>query len=692
MSKKPNLVVEVNQQKKSTDFGMFVESPLLEQMGLGVIPISLSGVVEEKEEKKEREVTKKPEYEIENINDPDVPVELLKLHFQDYHQLANDPKKIKKRKNNDDNSQTKKHNNGKSLKKKIPAKIIIKKKNLIKKIKKKKNSIKEKKEEIMASKSIGFMNKSKSTSKLIDDKKQMKVTEKDYKNNNINELVMSKNYHSTNDITQNFYGKKKNTQTNTGESHTETNNTNKKETNVKNKHKIVENTKKTDLKLQDINLNQKEKPKKITLMKELDDFKKFSQILEYPLAIEYFKDFLRNSGNAEMLIFYLNWIEFKKICTEKNFNHLCEFLIKNWFDETKIFNLNIEQELINNILKRNKESDFSIDMFNSIGDNIHKQFEMKYFPKFQKHRTFEKLLQTQSTTNEKLKQPLKIISYFKRQTATILNNNNLTKDKNTNLDICQDLNEQIIEILKLFYLKRIKIINQKKIFQSSLFRKFEKLTPSLTLKKINEMDTNYKKCFFINLYNLLFLHTWIINGTPTNDKTLHEFFNKNYYLIEEKKISLNIIKEQIFQMKYSKISNKNEKKKKSKKNKEKKKTQTEKLFASNYFFDNLDIRIHFALIDFGIDIYQLKTYYPESIEHELDNVAKNFLKNTIQIEKHNNLIIFPHLFNTYYQDFGTTNSEILLKIRNWLKIKDPIILYKYSFAIQQQQLILLLQF
>ena len=206
--------------------------------------------------------------------------------------------------------------------------------------------------------------------------------------------------------------------------------------------------------------------------------------------------------------------------------------------------------------------------------------------------------------------------------------------------------------------------------------------PFLKSSYITE-STNKKKAFFINMYNVMHIHTVILFFSKKGfSKDLSPFqrfklLNSTIYNICGVNLSLNDIEHGIlrnnnnfgnkgfktfWQVMLGKPYNDTSKKRFSEND------IREKFVVGNEPNPKVDFRIHFALNCGANSCPMLNVYEHETLENSLENAAFTFC-NSVSIKKEKNLTIFTMslIFKWYLDDFGQDYKEMLWNIRKYTR-------------------------
>ncbi|KAJ6254260.1 hypothetical protein M0813_12579 [Anaeramoeba flamelloides] len=393
------------------------------------------------------------------------------------------------------------------------------------------------------------------------------------------------------------------------------------------------------------------------LMRQVSDFSTFDQLMKYSLAIEFFNEFLAERSKQNEFIFYLEIKEFKRCYNNENAEDIISYLINNFIEDNAIFSIELENDIKSDILDQYYENQFTENIFNKIEEIIYKQFCEKYFPEFKKSALFEQFCQIDYAQNQILLKSTLRIGFLtsEQKTNTLLNNffTNTENIPNPNT-LIQELMESLISMLNVNFSITSETINCQKIVQTLSFKRFQNscsLLNNIPISEIISLDEQSKKAFFLNLFNVISIHSIMINPSPTYKNSLKNFLKNSNYSMGGYVFSLHDIKYGIFEL-----------------------SKTLKASLSNKFIPfylDYDPRINFALMNFSSHPSKLTTFYPETVEAQLEEITLNYLNQNCIFEKEKKKIFLPIINNDNFYNYG----NVKVWIRNYLNVEDPISFY-----------------
>ncbi|KAJ6241775.1 electron carrier/ protein disulfide oxidoreductase [Anaeramoeba flamelloides] len=402
----------------------------------------------------------------------------------------------------------------------------------------------------------------------------------------------------------------------------------------------------------------------------LDSIETLNGLLQIPIGVEYFKEFLSQQLSQESILF---WIEVDLFTRSRIEENLIEFSIgiyNKFIKENSLFEIEINHQTLKAIEGDIKNENYSFDMFDDAKEEIYRHLEKNFFPKFLKSDLFLEFQSKYKTDKNFLRikdlKTGKIVANEKDNSALNIIYSRLSQIKDRNpLIISQKLIKSLIDMLHAHYSVSTEQIDCELVFQSIPFRRF--LVATSELQNIDHSDiVNFnhlqKLSFWLNIYNTLILHGAIVNQIPTDKVSLLKFLQENKYKIGKYCFSLYDIKYGIL------LGNPN------KKLKINNKYLLEKEITDSVKLLQKDKRVVFALVSLTSQSPIIKTYYPESINTELEETTKIFLSKNISIDKKNSKILLPLEIYTYSNLFGETIYQILEYVSQFLSKEDQSIL------------------
>ncbi|KAJ3426886.1 electron carrier/ protein disulfide oxidoreductase [Anaeramoeba flamelloides] len=375
-------------------------------------------------------------------------------------------------------------------------------------------------------------------------------------------------------------------------------------------------------------------------------------LLTIPKGVAYFKEYLCVHLNQENLLFFQSIKDYKANCqTQKQINKEAKKIIKKYIIPGSIFEINIESKTRHKILDLHSLNNYSTMMFDQAQSTVFNHMDLNSWESFIETKLFKILLKELMQDknyqyNPNIKKS-KLIFPIKKK--IVLNEEIEYLGKYYDAEkLSADLLKQLIQILMTFYKISSNNINLQLVSKSLIYRKFVKETLYLQRVRLNKMSEQQKLCFFINIYNLLFLQGLINYEIPTNRTTIKKFKQKCCYRIGENYYSLTDI--------YHGVLRANS-------------TNKSSLRSQNYFkksdtrnkiaLKKIQPQFHFALINFHFNI-PLQIFTLDNIEQNLKLITQKVLIKLIKLS--NQKLLLPNIFKLYEKDFGGIKN-----ILNWIK-------------------------
>ncbi|KAJ6242767.1 electron carrier/ protein disulfide oxidoreductase [Anaeramoeba flamelloides] len=482
------------------------------------------------------------------------------------------------------------------------------------------------------------------------------------------------------------------------------------------------------------------KKKKSLLFKDILKENTFEELFNYPLAIQYYKEYLSERMIIEPFLFYCDVQDFKKCFNQEDADELTAYFLDNYIYKMSTFSLDIKEETRKNIIKKWAEDDFSVDIFEEIEKKYYHVLSNQYFKEFQKSYLYSELekctisenyrytnnnyfdaeLCSQNIQSETLNS---IIKYNKNEQnqqneqneqnqpnepngpngpneqneqneqkeqkeqneqkeQKEQNKQNEQNQKNQQLQqlqikekkaskIDKNLISQLLLMLNHNYTNNYGSINCEKLTLSLPYKKFLvncSELQNIDLQKLSQQSISTRKSFFINLYNILLVHSLLNNEIPKNYNSYKQFLNYSKYNLGGSIISLSDIKFGIFKLGSLK------KNKKYLLPKELKKLE----------FNTPDPRIHFSLISPTEQSPILDIFDSDTLYDKLNQTTEKYISKNVLIDSEKEIISLPPIFTKYYSDFGLNVSQSIFWIQNYIKSNNVINMINYS--IQPMQL------
>nr|CAG4708285.1 unnamed protein product [Naegleria fowleri] len=200
-------------------------------------------------------------------------------------------------------------------------------------------------------------------------------------------------------------------------------------------------------------------------------------------------------------------------------------------------------------------------------------------------------------------------------------------------------------------------------------RKLQKVDPNTIV------DTNFRKCFFINIYNIMVLHALMRCGKPTNFLLRKRFFHQKKYLIGRYKLSLDEIAHGILRgEKYSRKTSGNfnnlERENHISSKFKQKILGTEDNSAisalNNLRIPEFDPRIHFCLYRADMSSPRFQLFSVDNLEYEIEKATREYIQRETKVDVDSNTIHLSKFFQWFREDFAYSDDDIINFVSKYL--------------------------
>jgi len=223
----------------------------------------------------------------------------------------------------------------------------------------------------------------------------------------------------------------------------------------------------------------------------------------------------------------------------------------------------------------------------------------------------------------------------------------------TSNQLASHMNHSILQLFGKFLSEDGKIVDYRGMKQSAEFLQFVQLTYRLTQADLlDELNDAEKKCLFLNLYNALVIHGYLIRGVPHSGGERLKFYQTVSYRIGQHVFSLDDIEHGVLRGNRSHPS-----------------LLINAVFKDHdprvkYSIHSFDPRIHFALVCGAKSCPPIRVYTPQNLEMALMLAAQNFCNDpeNFRIDLVNKTVLLSQLFQWYKDDFGQSKWERFMTI------------------------------
>ncbi|KAJ6235657.1 electron carrier/ protein disulfide oxidoreductase [Anaeramoeba flamelloides] len=419
-------------------------------------------------------------------------------------------------------------------------------------------------------------------------------------------------------------------------------------------------------------------------IKNHTQFKTFDELFKFPIGIEYFREYLSDRFKQEPLLFYLTYQKFIEYYDEENGEELSDYILEKFVIQGGLFHFELPEEISKKLITNWKISKFSSEMFDEAKEYLLETFLKKDFEFFKESVLFQELLNLKYKENSQY-------NYSTYKSGTFISETKNNKILNSSftfkgtargpIKIVEQLMENLIDTLDAHYSRRMNMIRCDSLESSILFKKFIVASGELqkvNLKDIQELPIELKKVFFINLYNIICIHSLVTNQFPTSPNSLLQFLSTSIYQLGTSYISLSDIKYHILQLsttnkKISKLP-----------------ITIEKIHPIH--ISQVDPRIHFALLSLSSETCILQAYNSQNIDQQLDFASQEFLKKYLTVDVEKKIINLPVIIEEGYKDFGYNQLSVLIFLRNFWEFDNPLSLYSYQFKSSKSKIEIYIEF
>ncbi|KAJ3435384.1 hypothetical protein M0812_19572 [Anaeramoeba flamelloides] len=373
-----------------------------------------------------------------------------------------------------------------------------------------------------------------------------------------------------------------------------------------------------------------------------------------PIAFEFFKEFLSERMASEPLLFWLDMLDWKKYYREENSEEMFIYIHNTYIRQSAAFSLDCNEKTRKHFLKIWETEEFSITVFDELKCKIKLLLENTYLSKFRESYLNLELGKLDVSKNKSFSKK-SYLEFGLFQTDKKSNILNLNIDNKKIIEkpskISTKLIKKLIALLNEQYYDALASIYSSKITKSISYQKIINEIAALkniNLDQLSKSDPNSQITFFVNIYNLLFVHSLILHNQPLTQNYYQTFLNQNYYDIGGEHFSLNGIKNGIL-----KLSKDHETK-----------IQYQK-FLQNYNNENIKFNpdIHFLLINPTQHTPALYCFREEKLKNDIIECKNLFYKQNIKIIEKEKKILLPYVFYENLNHFGKKST----KFKKYLK-------------------------
>lgn len=218
------------------------------------------------------------------------------------------------------------------------------------------------------------------------------------------------------------------------------------------------------------------------------------------------------------------------------------------------------------------------------------------------------------------------------------------------IDVAQDLRKYILEIYDDYLSSGGFGVDYRGISRSKKFEVYVRATAELKRVDLTSLSREEKIALFINVYNALVIHAFVVQGPPNTLWKRYKFFNSVSYIIGGRVFTLNDIENGVLRSNRKPVG------------------VFKKPFSSHdprlkIALEHPEPRVHFALVCGAKSCPPIKTYSPDNIEEELNLAMESFLEgDACRVDLEKKEIHLTSILKWYKIDFGNNNQEVMLAI------------------------------
>ncbi|KAJ3680604.1 hypothetical protein LUZ60_016882 [Juncus effusus] len=191
---------------------------------------------------------------------------------------------------------------------------------------------------------------------------------------------------------------------------------------------------------------------------------------------------------------------------------------------------------------------------------------------------------------------------------------------------------------------------------SNAFSNYRLLVEQLERVDLNSAQNNAKMAFWINIYNSLFLHAYLVCGAPHNSLRRTSFFHKAAYNIGGQMVTANCVEYFLLSChtprvgRWFEILLSTAMRKRCKEEK--------RLLESKFGCLNSEPLVFFALCTGASSDPMMRVYTAKNVLNELEKAKREFLQTNVVI-KNNKKIILPKILERFVKEASFDNQDLL---------------------------------
>mmetsp|Transcript_13118 Transcript_13118/g.22210 ORF Transcript_13118/g.22210 Transcript_13118/m.22210 type:complete len:322 (+) Transcript_13118:162-1127(+) len=201
-------------------------------------------------------------------------------------------------------------------------------------------------------------------------------------------------------------------------------------------------------------------------------------------------------------------------------------------------------------------------------------------------------------------------------------------------------------------------VDYKALQLSDMFAEYKDMARELQKVDLSGLETDERKCFFLNLYNALIIHgisaraDWV-NAPPSSPLDIPDFWSDTSYQISGYSFTLD-------EMEHGILRGNRPHPAPGRKLMFKDEDPRLKLIVP------LDPRIHFALVCGAKSCPAIRVYKVTNLERGLQMAAQSFVDQEMTVDSKNKSVSMSKILDWYSLDFGHTQVEVLEKMVSYM--------------------------
>ncbi|XP_066914588.1 uncharacterized protein [Clytia hemisphaerica] len=219
-----------------------------------------------------------------------------------------------------------------------------------------------------------------------------------------------------------------------------------------------------------------------------------------------------------------------------------------------------------------------------------------------------------------------------------------------------ELGEELRQLILAIYNNHLspdgKKVDYRSIAKDEKFKLYATKTAELQRVNVEEATREEKLAFFINIYNALVIHAFVVVGPPANLWQRYKFFNTVSYIIGGYTYSLNEIENGVLRSNRKPLGSFK---------KPFSKTDPRLKIA----LETCEPKVHFALVCGAKSCPPIKTYSAKEVDSLLKLSAESFLEGDgVEVDMKKREVRISPILKWYKEDFGSNKQEYVQYVRD----------------------------